>query len=301
MADYKMADSKTVESEVADFSGSEIRKPDVQLDKPAWKPTGKAEQFIDGRLSDMNDAYHNLIHYTYGHRDDDIVPADKLHADLTSFLRFANLYEDWEVCTEYCIANIKFITKTFDDFNNLEKLAAGDGLDTPKSVHKRIMDVFNESIAEINKAYIPDYEPSTKLQTEEALINSFASDLAESGKLAHTIILARNIINYIEQLRDKYHHTYTESDGVRNIVHPPYLVQNIKELAEFCKGKTRITYRYKVNFNKIFHDMKDVSDSAGANTATAPKAQESKSLWEKYWDSRPPSASLLVYFFGRSK
>lgn len=247
-----MNESKTVEGEVADFSGHEL-KPDIQLAPAVHKV--KAEQFLEGRLIDMYDAYQKVSIYTNARIKHEMQDAGQILTDSYSFLRFSELYTETISALGRLLEDLSIVTETYKDFNSLERIST-DGLSMPKSMHNKTLEYINLAIAQINDVAIPDYEASQRRTREEEFVNQLVNDLSESTKIAHDILLTRTVQNNAQQLRKKYlPNSIVMSLLDEVMVNPDNYLQMVRDLAEFCKGKKQVSYIVKSENGKYIHDI----------------------------------------------
>ena len=262
-----MADSKTVEGEVADFSSQPAPKPDIQIIPPVQHVKANYEQFLEGRIADMYDAFENLRPYTHGHAMHDVMDATKVYDALSQYLKFVDYQKHVYISLDKCLQDLAIVTKSFEDFGNLSNVYAGEAPKIPKSLYENIMCIINTSISQINGYKIVGHEPSNKVLPEETLVNSYVADLAQSRDLVGTILLTRNIVTNISLIRTK---------ALSASIHDDY-IQASKELAEFCKGKKEIKYIYNNGWTKCFSNFEDLHPPAHPAQPAQPAPK--KGFW----------------------
>ena len=257
-----MNESKTVEGEIADFSGKETHKPDVA---PAPVIKQNVEQFEHGKIFGMYHAFRKLDQYLM--EDSQVVitaDVQVLRNDFGGFLKYADLYITLRDRFDSCESDLKLATEAYQDVKNLDALIGNGSKDmvAPKALRKRVMDICNYCISRVNSAQVEDYTPTDTTFLDIANINETLTELSEDQGLVNTIILTRNLQLLFHKENNIFTHFRRNFDGVYKIPGEVF-ISKIKGMVDYCQGKEKISYKcshwWQGHETSMFTEMKDLT------------------------------------------
>ena len=274
-----MADSKTVEGEIADFGSQPAQKPDIQIAHAPVKIDGAIEKFDQGKLAAMYASFTNMDKY-HAQKDETVMQIDAqlFLKDVKDFLRFEQLYLATRNGVGALLKDLDMMTKVFDDVKGLDDLVKQESnVVAPKILRKRILRLSNECIGKINNTYVPDLEVKDTQCLDMSDIYETMVEISQEDRLISTILLTKQLYLLLDKQDDAFSR-FLYSGGITYNMPVESLFRNYQNLAAFCEGKKNVQFTYdNYNSDNKTNMYKKMLDLDPVNVQPAKSVQ--KGLW----------------------